>query len=286
MKENNYVIITCVRNEDEVIAETIQSVLNQSILPKEWLIVDDDSTDRTFEIIKSYSDEYSWIRCKRNTEVTLNEKGARIASMINHYSSQIEYKDYNYISKLDGDLKLPRDFYEKIIEEFKLDSKLGIASGALIYKGKKEKNIYDDLTRGATKFYRRDCFVDIGGLSLTTGWDTLDNIMAQSKGWKTRVLEVWFEHLEEEGASQGFVKKYYHAGKYYGKIPYHSWYFLLKLMYRIFDKPYFISGIILTYGYLKTRVIKRERPFPKEVTSYFRNKQKELVINGIKSYLK
>ncbi len=285
MKNYNYVIITSVKDEEDVIGKTIESVVQQTTLPKEWLIVDDNSVDSTLEIVKKYSKQYEWIKYCKNTKITTEEKGARIASIINTYLQSIEFKEYDFFSKLDGDLLLPEDFFEKVISHFKLDPKLGIASGSLIYEGKKEKNIYEDLTRGATKFYRRECYLDIGGLQLTTGWDTIDNIIAQNKGWKTKVLDVWFDHLEEEGASQGFVKKYYNVGRYCGKIPYHSWYFLLKLIYRITDKPYVISTLILTYGYIKTRFIKRERPFPREVTKYFRNKQQKLLIEGIKSYL-
>lgn len=286
MKNYNYVIITSVKNEESVIEKTILSVIKQTVLPKEWLIIDDKSTDKTIEIIEHYSKKYKWIRYNRNTKVSINEKGSRIASIINLYLPTIEYENYDYFSKLDGDLLLPEDFFKEMIDHFELDPELGIASGSLIYEGKKEKNIYEDLTRGATKVYRRECYIDIGGLQLTTGWDTLDNIMAQNKGWKTRVLDIWFEHLEEEGASQGFIKKYYNVGKYCGKIPYHSWYFLLKMVYRISDRPYVISTLILAYGYLKTRFIKKERPFPKELTKYFRSKQKKLLIEGLKNYLK
>lgn len=281
-----YVIISPVKNEENVVEDTLKSVINQTILPDEWLIIDDNSTDKTYEIIESYSKKYSWIRVIKNSNINLEEKGARIASIVNFYLKKINNTNYSFFSKLDADLILPEDFYEKILKEFMLNEKLGIASGSLIYKGKKEKNIYLDLTRGATKVYRKECFDAIGGLAATTGWDTLDNIVAQEKGWETRILDVWFDHLEEEGASQGFVKKYYSTGRYCGKIPYHSWYFLLKLFYRFFDKPIFISSIILSYGYIETRVIKRERPFPKEVSNYFRNKQKQLLIQGIKSYLK
>lgn len=286
MKKSNYVIITCVRNEENVIEDTLKSVINQTVLPNEWLIINDNSEDSTADIIKKYSNKIEWIRYLDNTEVEIQEKGARIASIINTYLSKIEYDNYDFFGKLDGDLILPNDFYEQLLEAFITNPKLGIASGSLIFEGKKEKNIYPDLTRGATKFYRRSCYQEIGGLQLTTGWDTLDNIIAQKKGWNTQILDVWFDHLEEEGASQGFIKKYYNVGKYCGKVPYHSWYFSLKLIYRLGDKPYFLSSLLLIYGYLITRILKRERPFPKEVSEYFRSKQRSLFMNGLKSYLK
>ena len=283
---SKYIIITCVKNEEAVIQITLDSVVNQTKIPQEWLIIDDNSSDNTYEIVKKYSNEYNWIRCVRNNKITELEKGARIASLINTYLKTILSNDYKFFSKLDGDLSLPNNFFESLLNEFKNNEKLGIASGSLTFRGVKEKTIYKELTRGATKFYRKSCFDDIGGLALTTGWDTYDNIIAQTKGWETKVVDIWFEHLEEEGASQGIFKKYYHSGVYYGKIPYHSWYFAIKLFYKIFEKPMFISSFILTLGYIKSRFITRERPFPKDVTKYFRNKQKELLLQAINSYIK
>ena len=47
-----YSIITPVKNESKYIGETIESVINQTKLPQEWLIVDDSSTDNTKKIIQ------------------------------------------------------------------------------------------------------------------------------------------------------------------------------------------------------------------------------------------
>jgi len=50
-------VLTQVYNGERFIAETIQSVLDQSFLDFEYIIVDDGSTDRTREIIESFKDE-------------------------------------------------------------------------------------------------------------------------------------------------------------------------------------------------------------------------------------
>ena len=44
----------------------IQSIVNQTVLPCEWIIVDDGSTDNTSNIIKKASLKYRWIRYVRN----------------------------------------------------------------------------------------------------------------------------------------------------------------------------------------------------------------------------
>ena len=50
-----YVIITPVRDEEKHIEATIRCVSSQTILPAEWVIVDDGSTDRTGDIIDHYA---------------------------------------------------------------------------------------------------------------------------------------------------------------------------------------------------------------------------------------
>src|ERR1700730_6008332 len=61
MRDYRYVIITPVRDEERLIESTIESVRRQSVLPAEWVIVDDGSTDRSGEIIDRYAAQNSWI---------------------------------------------------------------------------------------------------------------------------------------------------------------------------------------------------------------------------------
>ena len=49
-----YILITPARNEEKFIEGTIRSVVAQTLLPEQWVIVDDGSTDRTAEIVESY----------------------------------------------------------------------------------------------------------------------------------------------------------------------------------------------------------------------------------------
>ncbi len=72
IKGVRYVIITPARNEEENIEATIRSVVGQSILPSEWIIVNDGSTDQTGAIIRRYAIEYPWIRL-----VDLPDRGFR-----------------------------------------------------------------------------------------------------------------------------------------------------------------------------------------------------------------
>jgi glycosyltransferase involved in cell wall biosynthesis len=55
-------IVTIVRNGEDSIETTIQSIVNQSYPNIEYIIIDGKSTDRTVEIIKKYADKITyWI---------------------------------------------------------------------------------------------------------------------------------------------------------------------------------------------------------------------------------
>ena len=57
-----YVIVSPVRNEEEFIEKTILSVINQTVTPREYIFVNDGSTDSTRSIIEKYEKIHSWIR--------------------------------------------------------------------------------------------------------------------------------------------------------------------------------------------------------------------------------
>ena len=53
-KDFKYVIISPVRNEEKKIQETIKSVVSQTIKPIKWVIVNDGSSDNTYEIAQKF----------------------------------------------------------------------------------------------------------------------------------------------------------------------------------------------------------------------------------------
>ncbi|MEW4922393.1 glycosyltransferase family 2 protein [Algibacter sp. 2305UL17-15] len=87
-------IITATYNSGCFIAETIQSVLNQSHTNWELLIIDDASTDNTFQIVNAFSKANSKIKVFQNT---VNE-GAAITR-----NKGVKAAEGDYIAFLDAD---------------------------------------------------------------------------------------------------------------------------------------------------------------------------------------
>lgn len=271
-----YSIITPVKNERNYIEKTIDSVINQIILPVEWIIVDDESNDGTEMILNKVAEEYHWIKIIKPETNQIKDYSSRVVHLFNYGYKQLTEK-VDYISKLDGDVSFNSNFYKNILTAFENNPKLGIASGHLTINNIPEEIIKTPFicTRGATKIYSVKCLQDIGGIISFQGWDTLDNVAARARGWDVEIFPEYFEHLKEEGSKVG-NKLYssFRTGSYNGSVPYLLSYFMLKVLSKVFTKPYFIGSILQMCGYLKGRFFSKHRPFPIYIVNQLHKEQK------------
>ena len=84
-------VIIPVFNAESFLAESIESVLNQSFSDFELLLMDDGSTDRSEEIVKSYDDKrIRYYPCKHDFIETRN-KGKQLAK--GKYIAQLDHDD-------------------------------------------------------------------------------------------------------------------------------------------------------------------------------------------------
>src|SRR3712207_2897256 len=98
-----YVLITPARNEEAFIEKTLASVVAQTRLPERWVIVDDASTDRTPEIVRSYAERYSWIKLlQRPPRADRNFAGK--AHAFNAGLELVRDVPYDVIGNLDADI--------------------------------------------------------------------------------------------------------------------------------------------------------------------------------------
>lgn len=276
---NKYIIISPVRNEEKYIERTIQSVINQTVKPSEWIIVNDGSTDRTRDIIEKYAQKFFWIR-----KVDLKDKGFRAgkgpAEAFNEGLRHIKF-DYEFIINLDGDVSFDPNYFEKLFKKFEKNPKLGIASGKSYYLENGKVILHrcaDTSTMGPSKVYKKQCFKEIGGaLANNICWDMIDDLKAQMKGWQTRSFrDIKFIHYKRIGFGQGnMIKTQIRAGQILYSYGYHPLFIVAKGVYRILDKPYVIGGLAIICGYFKA-LIKREKQIEdKEMIKFLRRQQLE-----------
>jgi len=249
-----YIIITPARDEEDYLERTILSVLQQSILPIQWILVDDGSRDRTGEIMDHYAQLYPWITvCHRNDRGFRNSAGGEIDAFYDGYS-RIACSDWNFVIKLDGDLSFSPDYFAKCFAEFANDPRLGIGGGGIYHELKGgitlEKSPMFHV-RGATKIYRRECWDDLGGLMRAPGWDTVDELKANMLGWTTRSFpDFRLLHHRYTGAAAGAWKNAIKDGRANYIAGYHPLFMLVKCAARSIKYPCLVGSAGLMRGFL------------------------------------
>lgn len=215
----NYYIVIPAHNEANYIGLTLNSIVSQTVLPKKVIIVDDNSTDNTSEIISEFSTNYSFITSIKTTSSNLHLPGSKV---INAFYKGYNLLDdhYDFIVKLDADIILPNSYFETLSHHFKSDSKIGMVGG-FAYTEKNNQWVLENLTnkdhiRGAFKAYRKQCFLDIGKLKPSMGWDTVDELLAQYHNWKIKTDDTLVvKHLKPTGKTYNKTARYKQGEAFY-----------------------------------------------------------------------
>ena len=266
-KPLTFVIITPVRNEASYIQVTIECMIQQTIQPLEWIIVDDGSSDNTRSIIKPFLQTHLFIKYICLQDRGYRKPGAGVIEAFYKGFNRISCDSYDILSKFDGDLQFPPNTLKKISEAFKSNPQLGLTGGTRYERKQKDKpfekvSVPSGFVGGPFNFYRRKCFEDIGGLIKRRGWDGVDGIKANMKGWETGEIEsLKMFHLKPTGSAkgEGLVK----ACEKYGNVSYYMggffWYFLLRAIGRSVQSRNYRTGYYMIRGYRKSIKSKKLR---------------------------
>ncbi|ESU21443.1 glycosyl transferase [Flavobacterium enshiense DK69] len=200
-------------------ALTLESLVKQTVLPSKVVVVNDNSTDRTAEIVQAFAEEHSWISLVNKTSEAIHLPGSKV---IQAFQKGFETVDQNYdlIVKADADLIFPENYFETIIKHFESDEQIGMAGG-FAYIEKNGDWILESLTdkdhiRGAFKAYRKNCFEKIGGLKPAMGWDTVDELLCKFYNWKVITDEsLKVKHLKPTGANYNQASRYKQGEAFY-----------------------------------------------------------------------
>jgi glycosyltransferase involved in cell wall biosynthesis len=275
-----YILITPARNEQAFIKTTLDSVVAQTTLPERWVIVDDGSTDRTAEIVESYTKRYPWIELvcrKQDPDRNFASKAHSVAQAF----SRAKSIDFDVVGNLDADVSFDPDYLEFLMQRFSEDPKLGVAGSPFTQDGGYDSSKHsfegENYVAGPCQLFRRECFEDIGGYvpNRAGGVDWIAAMTARMKGWTVRSFpEKRFHHHRTLGtAGKGPVRALFSYGEkdyYLGGSPVWE---LFRVTYRATKKPVLMGGVALLAGYTWAALRRIKRAVSPELMHFHRAEQ-------------
>lgn len=283
MRKNDYIIVTPCKNEEKSLPGLINSVLNNTIRPNLWVIVDDGSTDSTPHILREFSEKHEWVHIIRGKE--------SVRDLTFHYSKIVDYAikyaiDHcetnevpcEFISLIDADMLLENNFFESILERMNKDPKIGVCSGSAAYY--MNETLVNETGRsqnpiGGLRVWRKKCFEDSGGFPYSYSADSVSNVLAILAGWKiVKYNDIIAITARPTTSTEGFWKGYKTRGASDYYRDYHPLYVLFKSLKYFLKRPYYIGAAYL-YGYIYGLFFIKEKIDIPEVRCYYRNKYKE-----------
>ena len=215
----NYYLVIPAHNEEEFIALTLESLVSQTLLPKKVVIVNDNSTDKTAEIVQAFAKENPFISLVEKKSSAIHLPGSKVIQAFQTGFETLD-DDYDVIVKLDADLIFPTNYFETITTHFQSDERIGMVGG-FCYIEKNGEWVLENLTdkdhiRGALKAYRKETFKQIGGLRPQMGWDTVDELLCKFYNWKVVTdASLKVKHLKPTGANYNKTARYKQGEAFY-----------------------------------------------------------------------
>lgn len=289
MKTSNYLIISPCRNEAEYMRRTLDSIVDQSVRPALWLIVDDGSTDDTPEILAEYAKKHDFIQIIPRKNRGHRSVGPGVIEAFYSGYQAVKTDEFDYICKLDLDLDLPPRYFEVLLQRMAENPRIGTCSGKPFFIDKKSGKMVsekcgDENSVGMTKLFRKTCFDQVGGFVQQVMWDAIDGHRCRMIGWiacSWDEPDLRFIHLRPMGSSQQNMltgRMRHGFGQYFmgtGLL-----YMAASAVFRMSHPPYIIGGSAMLWGYIKSMLTGKERLQDIKFRKFLREYQWSCLLKG------
>lgn len=252
-----YVVVTPARNESATLRGLAASLYEQTLPFERWVIVDDGSTDDTLQVAEKIAARDGRVTVVQRLAGAPSRKGAGGIFAFNEGLRTLgDLSEYDFIGNLDADLLLPPQYYACIAAAFRADGGLGIAGGHCYHRRGKRlllDRVPDWHVRGATKTYRVSCYRDVAPLPEVPAWDTVDEVRAWSRGWRTHSLaRPGAEHRRPVtgGEGGGTLRGKFTLGRNAHFLGYLPVYMALRLLRETFRPPLIVGALSMGLGYV------------------------------------
>lgn len=283
-----YLLISPCRDEAALMRRTLDSVARQSVLPTRWIVVDDGSTDETPAILAEYAARLPWLTVLRLPDRGRRNVGPGVIEAFDAGYRSVDVGQFDFVCKLDLDLELPPRYFETLMQQMEAEPRLGTASGKPYVPSAdgtlRREPGGDEISVGMTKFYRVECFRQIGGFVRAVMWDGIDCHRCRMLGWIARSSdepELRFLHLRPMGSSQHglWTGRWRHgAGQWFmgSSLPYMT----ASALYRATQPPLLWGGFAMWLGYVASALSGKPRYEDLEFRGFLRRFQRDALLLG------
>jgi glycosyltransferase involved in cell wall biosynthesis len=283
-----YVLITPCRDEAAFARRTLDSVIAQSVRPTLWVIVDDGSRDETPAILAEYAARFDFIRIIRREDRGRRSVGPGVIEAFYAGYETIDPRQFDYLCKLDLDLDLPPRYFELLMARMEAEPRIGTCSGKPYYRRADGRLVSEDCgdetSVGPTKFYRVECFLEIGGFVREVMWDGIDCHRCRMLGWIACSWddpELRFVHLRAMGSSErGILTGRLRSGRGQYFMGTGLAYMTASAIYRMRQQPRVIGGLVMWLGYVASLARRAPRYDDPAFRDFLRGYQRDCLLRG------
>jgi len=297
----NYILVTPAKNEEENLPKLIASIFEQKLLPVAWFFVEDGSTDHTPNIISDLCLKIPWIHSLtiNNTDAYgSEEKYAFVCRECYNYAFNYCKKNdinFGYVALADADIILPSNYFYDLIEYLIDNQEYGIVSGEryIMNKNKyiyKESEVYEGITgpHGSGRLWRRSAFEETDGYIITGGPDAVSNLLAVLRGWKVKQLpSLVCYQIRDTGGKISLWNGYFSRGRrqyYLGRNPLGIFNDVIDIIFISKHKKCILKSISYIAGYANSFINKDTQIENEEIKSYFGSYA--VILSNYKLYVK
>jgi biofilm PGA synthesis N-glycosyltransferase PgaC len=273
--EMRYAVITPARNEAENLPRLEKTLAAQSVPPEEWVIVDNGSTDETADVARELEARLPWAR---HLEVPGAATPTRGGPVVRAFQAGIASltEPVDVVVKVDADVSVDPDYFERLLHEFAADQRLGMASGTGYREDGgtwRRQSVTGDHVWGPARAYRWTCLPAVLPLEEAIGWDGIDEIKARLAGWETRnIPDLPFRHHRLLGLRDGTRRRQWiNLGESAHYIGYRPSYVLLRGLFRM-RRDRWAPAIV--WGYIAAALARKPRCADPRVRAYVRHQQR------------
>jgi len=217
--EKKVSVIINAYNEERDIGDCLDSLVGQGFDDFELIVVDDGSTDKTIDIVKSYSDKFD-LKIHRTEHIGLQKARKK----------GIEISSGDILIIVDADEILEPDFLENMLRPFS-DDEVGAVGGILksfgkgwvtdaygalseIFYSMRTNGDEVDWIQGGCSAFRKKGLMETGGLTTQdTSEDKDISWKLKDAGWKVVLSRDAIAHHKDPQNMGSVMNREYHIGE-------------------------------------------------------------------------